>query len=181
MYQGIIGVERGFTAPKGPPQKDFGTGLIYFNARYYDPELGIFISPDTIVPDAGNLFAYNRYMYVAGNPLRLTDSSGHVWETVVDAVSVGYGIYDIYQNGLNWENGTSLAVDVVHMFLVGDRPWLVQVRPICSVNKKGVVQPLHNSLFYPSPFAPYCGCGGNAAINSSHVAASIAGLTRVLS
>ena len=65
------------------------------------------------MPDAGNLFAYNRYMYVAGNPLRLTDSSGHVWETVVDAVSVGYGIYDIYQNGLNWENGTSLAVDVV--------------------------------------------------------------------
>ena len=113
MYQGIIGVERGFTAPKGPPQKDFGTGLIYFNARYYDPELGTFISPDTIVPDATNLFAYNRYMYVAGNPLRLTDSSGHVWETVVDAVSVGYGIYDIYQNGLNWENGTSLAVDVV--------------------------------------------------------------------
>ena len=55
--------------------------------------------------------------------------------------------------------------------------WCI-MRPICSVNKKGVVQPLHNSLFYPSPFAPYCGCGGNAAINSSHVAASIAGLTR---
>ncbi len=65
------------------------------------------------MPDPTNLFAYNRYMYVAGNPLRLTDSSGHVWETVVDAVSVGYGIDHIYQNGLNWENGTSPAVDVV--------------------------------------------------------------------
>ena len=109
IRSGGIGVERSFTGQ----QKDFGTGLIYFNARYYDPDLGTFISPDTVVPDPTNLFAYNRYMYVAGNPLRLTDSSGHVWETVVDAVSVGYGIYDIYQNGLNWENGTSLAVDVV--------------------------------------------------------------------
>ncbi len=73
LRSGGIGVERSFTGQ----QKDFGTGLIYFKARYYDPELGIFISPDTIVPDAGNLFDYNRYMYVRGNPLKYNDPSGH--------------------------------------------------------------------------------------------------------
>ena len=52
-------------------------------------------------------------MYVAGNPMRLTDSSGHVWETIADVISVGYDIYDIANNGLTWESGASLAVDVV--------------------------------------------------------------------
>ena len=28
-----------------------GNGLYYFNARYYDPDLGTFISPDTSLPD----------------------------------------------------------------------------------------------------------------------------------
>ena len=32
-------------------QKLDGTGLQYYNARYYDPTLGTFISPDTIVPN----------------------------------------------------------------------------------------------------------------------------------
>jgi hypothetical protein len=30
---------------------------------YYDPALGQFLSPDALVPDAGVLFDYNRYMY----------------------------------------------------------------------------------------------------------------------
>ncbi|MBX3002281.1 MAG: hypothetical protein KF893_27395 [Caldilineaceae bacterium] len=37
-------------------QKSDSTGLIYLNARYYDPSLGTFISPDTPVPDAGRVF-----------------------------------------------------------------------------------------------------------------------------
>jgi RHS repeat-associated protein len=67
-----LGTENRFTG-----QKLDGVGLQYFNARYYDPELGQFISPDTIVPDPSNLFDYNRYMYVRGNPLRFNDPSGH--------------------------------------------------------------------------------------------------------
>jgi RHS repeat-associated protein len=53
-------------------QKLDGTGLQYFNARYYDPAMGTFISPDTIVPDATNVFDYNRYMYGLGNPISHT-------------------------------------------------------------------------------------------------------------
>jgi len=58
-------------------QKLDGTGLQYYNARYYDPAIGTFISPDTIVPDATNVFDYNRYMYTRGNPLKYNDPSGH--------------------------------------------------------------------------------------------------------
>ncbi|MCE7989942.1 MAG: RHS repeat-associated core domain-containing protein [Caldilinea sp. CFX5] len=58
-------------------QKLDGSGLMYYNARYFDPELGQFISPDPLVPDPTNLFDYNRYMYVRGNPMKFTDPTGH--------------------------------------------------------------------------------------------------------
>jgi RHS repeat-associated protein len=53
------------------------SGLQYFNARYYDPQLGTFISPDTLVPDATNVFDYNRFMYVRGRVMNYNDPSGH--------------------------------------------------------------------------------------------------------
>ncbi len=54
-------------------------GTLYdYVARAYDPVLGRFISADTIVPRAGNSQAFNRYMYVRGNPLKFTDPTGHV-------------------------------------------------------------------------------------------------------
>ena len=53
-------------------------GTLYdYVARAYDPVLGRFISADTIVPGAGNSQAFNRYMYVRGNPLGMVDPSGH--------------------------------------------------------------------------------------------------------
>ena len=58
-------------------QEQDGTGLIYLHARYYDPATGIFVSPDTIVPDPTGVFDYNRYMYGYGNPLKYDDPSGH--------------------------------------------------------------------------------------------------------
>ena len=33
---------------------DGGTGLLYYHARYYDPVLGRFLSPDTQASDLGN-------------------------------------------------------------------------------------------------------------------------------
>ncbi|MBI3852883.1 MAG: hypothetical protein HY298_21725 [Verrucomicrobia bacterium] len=56
---------------------DEDTGLYYYNARYYDPELGRFIQPDSMVPGAANPQNLNRYSYVNNNPLNLTDPSGH--------------------------------------------------------------------------------------------------------
>jgi RHS repeat-associated protein len=54
-----------------------GTGLYDYGARWYDPLIGRFLSADSIVPNPGDSQALNRYMYVAGNPLRFVDPSGH--------------------------------------------------------------------------------------------------------
>jgi RHS repeat-associated protein len=51
---------------------DIPTGLMYYGARYYDRTVGMFVSPDTLVPDPTNVYDYNRYMYVRGNPERQT-------------------------------------------------------------------------------------------------------------
>lgn len=57
--------------------KDEETGLYYYNARYYDPELGRFIQPDIIIADLGNPQSYNRYSYTLNNPLKYVDPNGH--------------------------------------------------------------------------------------------------------
>jgi RHS repeat-associated protein len=54
-----------------------GFGLLDYNARYYDPGLGRFISADTVVPEAGNPQSLNRYAYVYNNPMRYVDPSGY--------------------------------------------------------------------------------------------------------
>jgi RHS repeat-associated protein len=97
--------------------QDSATGLYYYNARYYDSRIGYFISPDSIVPDPSNLLDYNRYAYARGNPLKYNDPTGHWIESAVDIGFIGYDLYDIRQNGLNWENGLSLAADVGGLIL----------------------------------------------------------------
>jgi RHS repeat-associated protein len=94
-------------------------GLMDYNARYYDPLSGRFISPDTVVPEPGNPQTLNRYSYVNNNPLRYKDPSGHWIESALDIAGIAYDIYDIHQNGLNWENGLSLTADVAGLILPG--------------------------------------------------------------
>jgi RHS repeat-associated protein len=55
------------------------TGFYYYNARYLDPSLGIFTTPDTIVPDSQDSQGFNRYMYARGNPIKYIDPTGHNW------------------------------------------------------------------------------------------------------
>lgn len=54
-------------------------GLYFYNARWYDPYLNRWIQPDSIVPEAGNPQALNRYSFVANNPIKYIDPSGHCW------------------------------------------------------------------------------------------------------
>jgi RHS repeat-associated protein len=52
-----------------------GFGLMFYNARWYDPSLGRFAQPDTIVPSGAQ--GLDRYAYVNNAPTRFTDPSGH--------------------------------------------------------------------------------------------------------
>lgn len=54
-----------------------GFGPMYYNARMYDPQLGRFSQPDTIIPSTQGVRAWDRFAYVNNNPVRYTDPSGH--------------------------------------------------------------------------------------------------------
>ena len=69
---GDLKTDRTFTG-----QKSDASGLLYYNARYYDPTLGTFISPDSLVPNPARVVDYNRFLYARGNPLKYSDPSGH--------------------------------------------------------------------------------------------------------
>jgi RHS repeat-associated protein len=56
---------------------DSGSGLHFYNARYYGSDLARFLSPDSLVPDPNDPRSYNRYSYVTNNPLKFTDPTGH--------------------------------------------------------------------------------------------------------
>jgi RHS repeat-associated protein len=69
--------DRGFTGHKHNNLAPAWLGLVYMNARYYHPQLGRFVSPDSIVPNPANPQSYNRYSYVRNSPLNFTDPTGH--------------------------------------------------------------------------------------------------------
>jgi len=70
---GSLFTDRRFTGQRW----DGALELYDYRARYYDPALGRFTQPDTIVPEPGNPQALNRYAYALNNPLRYTDPTGH--------------------------------------------------------------------------------------------------------
>jgi RHS repeat-associated protein len=54
-----------------------GEGLYYYNARWYDAQLGRFAQADTLVPSPSDPQSLNRFSSVQNNPLRFVDPTGH--------------------------------------------------------------------------------------------------------
>jgi len=67
--------KQGLTGPFANP------GFYYLRARFYDPTIGRFLTPDPLPGSAPIPQSLNRYPYVGNNPVNLTDPSGRVWET----------------------------------------------------------------------------------------------------
>jgi RHS repeat-associated protein len=52
-------------------------GMLWYSSRFYDPHLGRFTQPDSLVPNAFYSLALDRYQYAYSNPIKYTDPSGH--------------------------------------------------------------------------------------------------------
>ncbi|GAC1566008.1 MAG: hypothetical protein NVS3B14_05750 [Ktedonobacteraceae bacterium] len=83
--QGTLGTAKGFTGQ----YNDSLTVLDYFNARYYDPVAGVFLSADTV---QGNLQGLNPYAYVNGNPETHNDPTGNYYATEIPLSQKGGAI-----------------------------------------------------------------------------------------
>ncbi len=60
---------------------DAETGMYYLGSRYYDPELGRFISPDVFVSTGQGLLGANMFAYCNNNPVCRKDREGFDWES----------------------------------------------------------------------------------------------------
>ncbi|MCF2904996.1 RHS repeat-associated core domain-containing protein [Octadecabacter sp. CECT 8868] len=66
---------------------DAGAGLQYLNARYYDPELGLFLQPDWFeVSQAG--VGTSRYAYSGNDPVNQLDPGGNIYGLLGKAVQL---------------------------------------------------------------------------------------------
>ena len=61
----------------GGEQRDSLTGLDYLRARYYDPDLGRFISKDAFSGLLGDPMSQHDYQYAHFNPVNFSDPSGY--------------------------------------------------------------------------------------------------------
>jgi RHS repeat-associated protein len=87
---------------------DAETDLQYLHARYYDPELGRFLSPDWWDPWKEGVDV-NRYAYALNDPINMSDPNGHAAETPWDAISLLVGLYSMKQN---YVAGNNLAATI---------------------------------------------------------------------
>ncbi len=69
-----------------------GTGLVFMQARYYDPATGRFLSKDPVAGRTDQPVTLNRYAYAGNNPVAFTDRGGRdFWHDACDVVTIiGY-------------------------------------------------------------------------------------------
>ena len=80
---------------------DTETGLYYLKTRYYDPELGRFISQDSVdyaAPETIN--GLNLYAYCLNNPISYIDQSGSTPVNVVSTLGMGLDLLANILGGL---------------------------------------------------------------------------------
>ena len=62
---------------------DEETGFYYLQSRYYDPEVGRFISSDVLLSTGQGVLGHNAYAYCLNNPVNMSDSCGCMSELVI--------------------------------------------------------------------------------------------------
>ena len=106
---------------------DEETKLYYLISRYYDPEIGRFISPDSVeYIEPSSISGLNLYVYCCNDPINMYDPSGNFAITiglllaiggiVGAAIGAGASVAGQYlANGCSWENFSwgQLALDTV--------------------------------------------------------------------
>ena len=73
----ILGVPEagpGYTGHINDPD----SGLVYMQARYYDPVVGRFVAVDPAVSEPGDVLSASRYAYANSNPVKYVDPTGKV-------------------------------------------------------------------------------------------------------
>jgi RHS repeat-associated protein len=81
------------------------TGLFYYGARYYDADIGRFITADTVKGDITDPLSLNRYSYVKNNPMKYIDPSGNQEANILITDMGDWSLGDEYLHILGFNTG----------------------------------------------------------------------------
>lgn len=81
-----------------------------FKARVYEPELGIFISPDEVDDHNNAAFGFNRYIYVNNNPTSKWDPTGNQGDDEEETGSPSITIQGGAQITFGWNQKTETRI-----------------------------------------------------------------------
>jgi RHS repeat-associated protein len=99
---GNLGTDYKFTNQR----EEAALGIYFFNSRWFDPTIGRFIQPDSIIPYAAQgTQAWDRYAYVNNNPVRYTDPTGHCVDLCIFAIVfvVVVLVVGLFAYGSEWD------------------------------------------------------------------------------
>ena len=100
---------------------DQETGFYYLNSRYYDPAVGRFINPDSLLNQESAL-GNNMFAYCLNNPMNMTDTEGNLPFLAVTAIigavvgAVAGGVVAAKSGGNVW---AGIGIGAVAGALVG--------------------------------------------------------------
>ncbi len=92
--------------------------LYHLQSRYFDPVSCRFISADGQLNGGNTILGYNMYAYCGNDPINRTDSTGEVWETVFDVISLGFSIVEVIINPADVSAWISVAGDAIDLIPV---------------------------------------------------------------
>ena len=100
---------------------DVETGLYYLKSRYYDPEIGRFITIDGIeYLDPKTINGLNLYAYCGNNPVMRTDSQGTNWWTDFwNGVAGQIIIMEISKVSATLEHGRIFSKGILVLLYIG--------------------------------------------------------------
>ena len=94
---------------------DEETGFYYLQSRYYNPEVGRFISADVLLSTGQGVLGHNAYAYCGNNPASRIDTEGDLWDTLFDVVSLCLSVADVIAAPADPWAWAGLAGDVIDL------------------------------------------------------------------
>jgi RHS repeat-associated protein len=158
---GLWSTDRRFTGQRW----EANLGLYDYRARFYDPTLGRFLQPDSLIPQPGDVRAWNRYTYAYNNPLRYVDGGGNVpvvpllvagAVVILKVMDYGWTAWDVYQSGRTLANplakdeeklvaGVNLAL-AVGLEAAELEEWLPVSLPLDDLGRRALVAGLRERV-----------------------------------
>ena len=83
--------------------------LYYLNSRYYNPEIGRFISSDGLLGPVGNILGHNMYAYTQNNPVMYSDISGQFPILTILTITAIVGL-GLTIGGVSTDNNVMTAI-----------------------------------------------------------------------